>query len=131
MLKLIEGSYASQFPREMDAMFRNRAQIFGERLGWEVVVKDGYERDRFDDLNPLYLVSVDPDTEAYQGSVRLLPTSGPNMLRDVFPQRRVAPPHPSARPARRLASRRARSPRRDRLRPALRPAPVGGRPSRP
>ena len=59
MLKPIEGSYASLFPREMDAMFRNRAEIFGERLGWEVVVKDGYERDRFDDLNPLYLVSVE------------------------------------------------------------------------
>ena len=41
---------------------------FIERLGWEVVVKDGYERDRFDDLNPLYLVSVDPDTERYRGS---------------------------------------------------------------
>jgi acyl homoserine lactone synthase len=86
MLKLIEGSYASRFPREMEAMFRNRAEIFGERLGWEVVVKDGYERDRFDDLNPLYLVSVDPVTGTYWGSLRLLPTTGPNMLRDVFPQ---------------------------------------------
>ena len=86
MLKLIEGSYASFFPREMDAMFRNRAGIFHERLGWEVVVTNGYERDRFDDLNPLYLVSVDPVTERYRGSLRLLPTTGPNMLRDVFPQ---------------------------------------------
>ena len=67
-------------------MFRNRAETFSDRLGWEVVVKDGYERDRFDDANPLYLVSVDPDTEEYWGSLRLLPTTGPNMLRDVFPQ---------------------------------------------
>jgi acyl homoserine lactone synthase len=86
MLKLIEGSYASFFPKEMDAMFRNRAEAFSDRLGWEVTVKDGYERDRFDDANPLYLVSVDPDTEEYWGSLRLLPTTGPNMLRDVFPQ---------------------------------------------
>ena len=86
MLKLIEGSYASFFPKEIDAMFRNRAETFSERLGWEVVVRDGYERDRFDDANPLYLVSVDPDTEEYWGSLRLLPTTGPNMLRDVFPQ---------------------------------------------
>jgi acyl homoserine lactone synthase len=86
MLKLIEGSNASRFPREMDAMFRNRAEIFGERLGWEVVVKDGCERDRFDDLDPLYLVSVDPVSERYWGSLRLLQTTGPNMLRDVFPQ---------------------------------------------
>jgi acyl homoserine lactone synthase len=86
MLKLIEGSYASFFPKEMDAMFRNRAEIFADRLGWEVVVKNGYERDSFDDANPLYLVSVDPDTERYWGSLRLLPTTGPNMLHDVFPQ---------------------------------------------
>ena len=86
MIKLIEGSYASFFPREMDAMFRNRAETFSERLGWEVVVKNGHERDDFDDANPLYLVSVDPETERYWGSLRLLPTTGPNMLRDVFPQ---------------------------------------------
>lgn len=85
MLKLIEGSRASQFPQEMDAMFRNRALTFSQRLGWEVTVKDGYERDEFDDANPLYLVSVDPHTNEYWGSLRLLPTTGPNMLRDVFP----------------------------------------------
>jgi N-acyl-L-homoserine lactone synthetase len=85
MLKLIEGSYASFFPKEIDAMFHNRAETFGERLGWEVVVRAGRERDAFDDANPLYLVSVDPTTEAYWGSLRLLPTTGPNMLRDVFP----------------------------------------------
>jgi N-acyl-L-homoserine lactone synthetase len=85
MLKLIEGSYATEFPYEMDAMFRNRAQIFSERLGWNVSVRNGRERDKFDDENPLYLVSVDPLTKKYRGSVRLLPTTGPNMLRDVFP----------------------------------------------
>jgi acyl homoserine lactone synthase len=85
MLKLIEGSNASEFPHEMDAMFRNRAQIFSDRLGWSVSVENGYERDKFDDANPLYLVSLDHLTEEYRGSVRLLPTTGPNMLRDVFP----------------------------------------------
>src|SRR5271170_4760087 len=85
MLKFIEGSRATLFPNEMDEMFRNRAVTFSERLGWDVKVKDGYERDSFDDANPLYLVSVDPDKEQYRGSLRLLPTTGPNMLRDVFP----------------------------------------------
>jgi acyl homoserine lactone synthase len=86
MLKVIEGSYASEFPYEIDAMFLNRAQIFSKRLGWNVSVSNGRERDVFDDANPLYLVSVDPFTKKkYRGSVRLLPTTGPNMLRDVFP----------------------------------------------
>jgi N-acyl-L-homoserine lactone synthetase len=85
MLKVIEGTRSSLFPREMDAMFRNRASVFSERLGWEVVVKDGRERDVFDNENPVYLISVDPCSGAYWGSLRLLPTTGPNMLRDVFP----------------------------------------------
>jgi len=85
MLKIIEGSHAARFPHEMDAMYRNRAEIFAERLRWNVSVQNGYERDEFDDANPVYLVSVDPASNKYRGSVRLLPTTGPNMLRDVFP----------------------------------------------
>jgi acyl homoserine lactone synthase len=85
VLKVIEGSRAHLFPKEMDAMFRNRALTFSERLGWNVQVQNGHERDEFDDANPLYLVSVDPYTNKYWGSLRLLPTTGRNMLRDVFP----------------------------------------------
>jgi acyl homoserine lactone synthase len=85
MIRLISAAHTHLFPEVIDAMFRCRAQTFSERLGWRVVVKDGYERDSFDDENPLYLVSVDPCSGEYRGSLRLLPTTGPNMLRDVFP----------------------------------------------
>jgi acyl homoserine lactone synthase len=74
------------FQKKWTPCFAIVPETFSHRLGWEVKVKDGYERDHFDDENPLYLVSVDPDTEEYWGSLRLLPTTGPNMLRDVFPQ---------------------------------------------
>jgi acyl homoserine lactone synthase len=86
MIRIFDGTNKSRYANEIDAMFRSRAETFSDRLGWEVVVKDGYERDRFDELNPLYLVSVDADSGEYWGSLRLLPTIGPNMLRDVFPQ---------------------------------------------
>ena len=85
MLKVIQGSDAFRFPYEMDAMFRNRKEIFADRLEWDVTVENGWERDVFDEENPVYLVSLDPSTRRYRGSVRLLPTTGPNMLRDVFP----------------------------------------------
>jgi acyl homoserine lactone synthase len=45
---------------------------------------DGREIDWFDAEDPLYLFSVDEVTEELKGAVRLLPTTGPNMLRDVF-----------------------------------------------
>jgi acyl homoserine lactone synthase len=84
MITLIQGAERAAFPSEIDAMHRIRMQVFSDRLGWEVDVKDGWEIDRFDDENPLYLVSVDPASKRVRGSLRLLPTTGPNMLRDVF-----------------------------------------------
>jgi acyl homoserine lactone synthase len=86
MIRIVDRTFRNFYAAELDAMFRNRAETFSDRLGWEVVVKDGYEQDRFDELNPIYLISVDPHSGEYWGSLRLLPTTGPNMLQDVFPQ---------------------------------------------
>ena len=44
-----------EFRKRWTRCSESRGDIF-ERLHWDVVVKDGHERDRFDDLNPLYLV---------------------------------------------------------------------------
>lgn len=82
-IKLIQGNEATQYPDLMDQMFRLRARVFSDRLGWEVEVVDGWERDRFDDLNPLYALSLD-DAGAVVGGFRLLQTTGPTMLADVF-----------------------------------------------
>lgn len=84
MIVTIEGPDRAKFPELIDEMFRMRAEVFSGRLGWEVTVTEGRETDRFDDEDPLYLVSVNEMTGALQGAVRLLPTTGPNMLRDVF-----------------------------------------------
>lgn len=83
MLKLIQSHQYIENAELMNKMFRIRAKVFKERLDWEVEVDDGYERDCFDDLNSLYLLSVDDEGELL-GCLRLLPTTCPNMLRDVF-----------------------------------------------
>jgi acyl homoserine lactone synthase len=59
--------------------------VFKQRLGWDVAVSDGLERDQFDDLEPIYLLAID-EQKAVVGSWRFLFTTGPYMLRDVFPQ---------------------------------------------
>ncbi|MCB1469044.1 MAG: hypothetical protein KDK08_18320 [Rhizobiaceae bacterium] len=66
-------------------MFRMRAEVFSDRLSWDVTVQNGREIDRFDAEDPLYLLSLDDRSGQLRGAVRLLPTTGPNMLRDVFP----------------------------------------------
>lgn len=85
MITVIEGVDRNRHPALIEAMFRMRASVFADRLEWEVTVADGLEIDRFDDVDPLYLLSVDERTGALQCALRLLPTTGPNMLRDVFP----------------------------------------------
>ncbi len=84
MIILINGNDSHKHPHIIDAMFRLRKKVFSGRLGWSVDTVDEWEVDRFDDLNPLYLVSIDPENEQVRGCLRLLPTTGPNMLRDVF-----------------------------------------------
>lgn len=84
MILTIESHNRHHFPDLIDQMFRMRAEVFSGRLGWDVAVKDGREIDRFDEEDPAYLLSVNENTDALLGAVRLLPTTGPNMLRDVF-----------------------------------------------
>jgi acyl homoserine lactone synthase len=85
MIKLVYGHERQEYPELMDEMHRLRKQVFHDRLKWDVSVKDDWEIDSFDDEDPLYVLSVDSECRL-QGSLRLLPTTGPNMLRDVFGQ---------------------------------------------
>jgi acyl homoserine lactone synthase len=78
----------------LDGMFRLRHEVFKERLNWDVGSSAGRERDDFDDLDPVYIV-CEQDGEVL-GSWRLLPTTGPNMLRDVFPELLHGAPAPCA-----------------------------------
>jgi acyl homoserine lactone synthase len=85
MLQLIVNSSYADFREYLGEMFRLRARVFSGRLGWDVSVVDGIERDQYDDLEPVYILQRDRD-ERVCGCVRLLPTTGPTMLRDMFPQ---------------------------------------------
>lgn len=84
MILAIEGGDRHFHQDLFERMFRMRAAVFADRLGWDVSVVEGREVDRFDAEDPLYLLSVDEVTVELKGAVRLLPTTGPNMLRDVF-----------------------------------------------
>jgi hypothetical protein len=84
MIFTIESVDQYKYPELIDEMFRMRAEVFSGRLGWDVSVENGREIDRFDAEDPLYLLSLNEQSGQLRGAVRLLPTTGPNMLRDVF-----------------------------------------------
>lgn len=69
----------------LDSMFRLRHDVFHDRLGWQVRSERGREHDWYDLIGPHYLVARDESGNDAIGCWRLLPTTGPYMLRDVFP----------------------------------------------
>jgi N-acyl-L-homoserine lactone synthetase len=91
MIRVITPESTGLFPREIASMHRLRYRVFKERLNWNVDTFDGMERDEFDDYAPTYLVS---DGSEVHGAWRILPTMGPNMLADVFPQLLEGAPPP-------------------------------------
>lgn len=85
MIYVIDALNYHKAPTLLDEMHKLRARVFKDRLDWEVTVRNGRERDYFDDLNPVYLLHVDNDGKVL-ATLRLLPTTGPHMLSDTFPQ---------------------------------------------
>lgn len=69
----------------LDAVFRLRHTVFGERCQWDVQSLHGREIDQFDTAEAIYGVSVGRGG-VLNGTYRLLPTTGPYMLRDIFPE---------------------------------------------
>lgn len=85
MLRYLSGSELGRFPALRASMFLDRAAQFRDRLGWEVTVDErGWERDQYDDLDPLYVIWQMPDG-AHGGSMRFLPTTGRTMINEHFP----------------------------------------------
>lgn len=84
MIIAIEPHMAQDYAAELRSMHRLRARVFADRLGWEVALAGGLEVDRYDALGPTHLVHIGPDGEV-DGCARLLPTTGPTMIRDTFP----------------------------------------------
>jgi len=84
MLRYIYANDLVHYPALRASMHRDRATQFATRLGWEVTVdENGWERDEYDDMNPLYVIWVHPDG-THGGSMRFLPTTARTMVSDHF-----------------------------------------------
>jgi acyl homoserine lactone synthase len=54
-------------------------------MGWDIPILSGMEIDGYDALDPYYMLISESDM-AVRGCWRLLPTQGPYMLKDTFPE---------------------------------------------
>lgn len=86
MSQLIKIAARKEFQnKDLWNMYRLRAKVFKDRMGWDVPILSGMEIDGYDALDPYYMLISTLDNEV-SGCWRLLPTEGPYMLKDTFPE---------------------------------------------
>lgn len=84
MIHVLDNHLAAHSRPLLQSMFADRKRLFVDLFGWDVPVVDGaYEIDQFDTADAVYVVVAD-DEGVHEASLRLMPTTGPHMLGDVF-----------------------------------------------
>lgn len=84
-MELIYGKTKTISPEAERSIAAYRHKVFIELLGWDMPVQDGLERDQFDHEDTVYVMARN-DSGAVCGCARLLPTTSPYLLSEVFPQ---------------------------------------------
>lgn len=95
-MKTIIGRSKELSPTLENALAAYRYKIFIERLGWPLPVEKGEERDQFDHPETLYVMTREPDGTIC-GCARLLPTTEPYLLSEVFEHLLAGAPVPRSR----------------------------------
>jgi N-acyl-L-homoserine lactone synthetase len=81
MVQIVTAANRSLHERSLDLMHRDRKRVFVDRLKWSVPVVD-----QFDGPGAVYLLQCEAGTGRHLASLRLLPTTRPHLLKDVFPR---------------------------------------------
>ncbi|MFN7024518.1 MAG: acyl-homoserine-lactone synthase [Pseudorhizobium sp.] len=82
-VEILHTADASSHKQQLlNELYRLRAKVFAQRLGWDVEVKNGEETDEYDLLQPTYLAVLDDGRVV--GGARLLPATGPTMVTHTF-----------------------------------------------
>ncbi|HEX5181548.1 MAG TPA: acyl-homoserine-lactone synthase [Allosphingosinicella sp.] len=85
MIDLVLPEARYRFAAALMEMHSDRKQVFVDRLGWSLPARGSWlEVDQFDNDFAVYLLALDGGR--HRGSVRLLPSTGPNMLDSLFPE---------------------------------------------
>ena len=84
MIEVVNWANSHAFGDSLAAHHRLRHKCFVERSGWTVPSHDGMEYDQFDTPAAIYLIHREAGGPV-QGVARLLPTTRPYMLKELWP----------------------------------------------
>ena len=83
-MDVLFGNAASLSDRMFQALGKYRRDVFIEKLGWELPLTNELELDQFDRKDTIYVMVRDESREVI-GCARLLSTTRPYLLGEVFP----------------------------------------------
>jgi acyl-homoserine lactone synthase len=85
MIFVVNAENRQLFEADLIDMHRQRKTMFVDGLGWNIPVVEDLEMDQYDGDDTMYLLGKSvPDGELLV-SVRLLPTIGPHLMSQLFP----------------------------------------------
>jgi N-acyl-L-homoserine lactone synthetase len=85
MIRIVEDHLHSANRRLLETMFADRKRLFIDLFGWDLPVVEGrFEIDQFDAADTVYIICADTEG-AHEASIRLMPTTRPHMLAELFP----------------------------------------------
>lgn len=85
MLFAYTGQEESEYPEIFEKMYRQRYEIYVQRRKWkDLRPVGGLEKDQYDKDSAIYLMALDNDDDIL-ACLRLLPTTEPHILGDLFP----------------------------------------------
>lgn len=83
-MRFTSGCSAELRPALMQRLARYRHRVFVETLGWQLQCRNALEYDQFDRDDTLYVIAQNAEGDVI-GTARLLPTTRPYLLSEVFP----------------------------------------------
>jgi acyl-homoserine lactone synthase len=85
MILVVDAANRGHFAADLAAMYRQRKSVFVDRVGWNIPVVADQEVDSYDLLeDTVYLLAKDEPDGPVLASTRLLTTTGPHLMRDLY-----------------------------------------------
>jgi acyl-homoserine lactone synthase len=84
MIHVVTSANRHLYEPELLMHFRLRHEVYVVERNWKELERaDGLERDQFDNQDATYILAI--DTGEVVGGSRLIPTTHPHLLSEVFP----------------------------------------------
>jgi N-acyl-L-homoserine lactone synthetase len=84
MIVVVNAENRSLFQADLTEMYRQRKTVFVDRSGWKLPVVADQELDSYDREGTIYLLAKEEIEGPLLASVRLLPTTSPHLMGDLF-----------------------------------------------